>query len=149
MITRMIILASSESGKIITPLSYSRHWMWKTRNSWKVERCKPPSQDSFHCYCCPVLVKSPTGSSFIEWSREINDAVLNMWPALVHHQKMDLIIVILPVEYIFAPPSPATAPKMFVLEIVPRLQTEQDSTISKQLKENGNCFCNFLVWRFH
>jgi len=27
---RMIMLASSESWKIIVPLSYNRHWMWKT-----------------------------------------------------------------------------------------------------------------------
>ena len=39
--------------------------------------------------------------------------------------------------------SPATTPNMFLLEIVPRLQKEQASTISKQKEKWNWLFVNF------
>jgi hypothetical protein len=46
--TRMIMLASSESRKIIIPFIYSRDNIWKTRNKGEIKRSKPLSQDFFH-----------------------------------------------------------------------------------------------------
>ena len=45
-----------------------------------------------------------------------------MLPALVHHQRLDICLVILPREDIFASSSPATAPEDVIPKVEPRLQ---------------------------
>jgi hypothetical protein len=56
-------------------LGKKAHRIRKAKNSCKIKRCEPLSQDSFHFYCLPISVKSPMGSFFMEWSRQVNDAV--------------------------------------------------------------------------
>jgi len=48
---RIVLFPLSGDRQKISPFYQMRYWMWETRNSWKLLRWKPSSQDSFHGYC--------------------------------------------------------------------------------------------------
>ena len=64
--TRMIILVSSESRKIVTPLSYRKHWMWKTNNIWEITQSIPHNHNGFHAHWHLESVEWPTNLSSVE-----------------------------------------------------------------------------------
>jgi hypothetical protein len=62
MLSRVVLSTLFKYEQIITPLVHSRENIRKTRNSKKIKRGKPLSQDFFHF----ELVESPIDSSTME-----------------------------------------------------------------------------------
>jgi hypothetical protein len=48
MLSRVVLFTLSKYGQIIAPFIWSRDNIRKTRNSQKIKRRKPSSQDPFH-----------------------------------------------------------------------------------------------------
>jgi len=94
MLCKVVISMFSKSGKKITPLIHSRNNIWKIRNIREIKRRKTLSQNGFHLKIWILkTMESPLDSLTMESSGEW----YAVWMCLVfvHHQRSDLIIVIL------------------------------------------------------
>ena len=94
MLNMFIISMFSKSGQEITPLIYSRNNIWKTRNNREIKRRKPSSQDGFHMKIWLLkTMESPLDSLTMDSPSEW----YAVWMCLVfvHHQRSDLIIVVI------------------------------------------------------
>ena len=110
MINRVVIFVFSKYGQKIAPFIDSRNNIWKTKNNREIERSKPLGQNGFHLKIWLLkTVESPLDSLNMESPGEWS--IVWMCLVFVHHQRSDLIIVVLPGKYISLLRSLATTPE--------------------------------------
>ena len=120
MLTGLIILVSSKSGKIFIPFNYYWNWMWKTNYVGEITKCIPPRQNSFHGH----HGSSTSGVVYESWDNGVTmvkDVQSCICPLPVHHKEADLIIFVLPGKISSLLHPRQRRQKMLVLEVSHRL----------------------------
>ena len=134
MLRRILILVSSKSRKIVTPLNYRKHWMWKTNNMLEITEIIPRNHNGFHFHWHLESVEWPTNLSSVEST--VKNCSLKYFMTLFTSQNQMNNDIPGKIYFNFLPGNGA---KDVSARNCSRLQEEQANTISK-MKQSKTVF---------